>query len=149
MLGPSRNGIGRLRHAQSHEVEDTSHIQIKHFLGRPVWRGFEWTSPIESELAVIPRVHSAEYLPCRAGIRYQDINLVLSLPQLINKSLNILSLSNIGSDANCGARDALEGVEFVDRLVNALLSLSLPRRDNDLLRTRKQECCRSMKTKSS
>jgi len=58
-------------------------------------------------------------------------------------------LSDISGNANCFTRNAGEFVEFDDSLVNALLSFSLPRRDDDLLCTSEQECCRRVKTKSS
>ena len=115
---------------QSDEIEDASNVQVQHFLRRPVRSRLERATP------------------CCTGICDQNIDLVFRLLELINKHLNLLGLSDIGRNANSLARD-WKFVELFHSLVNALLALPLPRRDNDLLRASKQKCSRSVQPETS
>jgi hypothetical protein len=115
---------------QPDEVENSSHVKIEHFLRRPVWRWFKRTTP------------------SRAGIRNQNVNSSNSLFYFIDQSFNIFSLSNVGSDSNSSARH-WELIEPRDGLIDALLSLSFPRCDYDLLCAGEEEGGSCMKSKTS
>ena len=119
-----------LIYVQSRKVEDTADIEVQHLLRRPVWRRLEWSSP------------------CRAGIADQNVELVVSLLDLLDQSLNVFGVCDVGSNSDGFARNT-ELVELVYGLVDTLEAFVLSRRNKDLFCTSEEECSGSVKTETS
>lgn len=86
--------------------------------------------------------------PSRSRVRYKNIQLPLALLYLFYQTHNLRFRGNIGGDSGRATFETRQGIEFRDRLVDALWSANLASCDDDFLCACTKKCCRGVKTKS-
>ena len=116
---------------QPYAIEYPSNVQIKDFLGRPVWCRFEWASP------------------CCSGVGDEYIQFIFCLLDFLHQALDIFDLCNVCWYANSLTLDTGELVQLLDCLIDPFRASRFPSGYNDFSRASKQKCCSSMEAESS
>ena len=121
-----RRGIRRgqlCKYSQPHQVKHAPDVQIQDLLTAPVWRRLEGSSPRG------------------AGVRYQDVEPPTSkFSGLCDELLDLRYDSVAAGHPDRAAFDVREGIEFLDRLVNAFWAFGFAGIDDDERAAGKEEC---------